>query len=790
MKYLLLLLLMVFSTVYSLASEIYILSGFVKDANTREVLIGAHILAGDNKGAVSDNNGFFILHLSGAQKVHISYIGYNTNEIFVSGERDTFCLIWLESDNQLQEFSIHAQQKDAPELSHFEAKEFDRVATLGGKPDIVKSLQLLPGVQALIEGTGIITVRGGEPGQNQYLLDNIPLTYINHLGGFTSVFNPEMINAVDFYKGNFPAKYGGKLSSIISITQKEGDISEHNGSFSLGVTDASVCFEGPLLKNKMSYIVTARKTLIDAFLIGYTTLSSGNDAIVGFGFYDVNARLSYKPDLKNNFSLNLYSGDDYFSFWTKPWKMEPGEKNKITQNWGNWLLSGTWKRAVNEKILMQSSLSFTRFRNSTLHKYKFIEGEEKQVVHIEQTSAVSHTTAQTTIKTIALPFWRTEFGAKLSYIWYAPGETLNSTLENQAKSLQFNSFDNSLFVDNQITLSPYLKLQPSLRLSLYLIDKARFCSMEPRLALNIKPNSKNTFSINYMKLNQNSHMFLLQDVVLKSEVWFPATKELSPQVSDQYSINWNADLFDNKAQLLFSTYFKRMNNLVRLIPGYENVIGMNNLDNYLLTSGKGLAYGSEITLKKNTGSLTGSISYSWSESKRSFPEINEGEFYAYEYNRPHSAAISINKQFWESWNLNANWQIMSGLPYNPPIGKHYTYDLVRAQMNEDVALNYYSFNSGRTQNYHRLDIGLSYQKINKNGRKVVWTFSVYNAYNQKNAFWYYYDNDNDINNVADFSQPLSTYKYCLMPIVPSISYKVYFKSKHLFNKFKSKSVDI
>ena len=282
------------------------LSGFVRDAQSGEGLIGANVWEKHQQtGTTTDNRGYFSLKVQTPCTLTFSYVGFANREIVLKAVSDTLISVTMQTENKLNEVTVTATRHKNYEVTRLSAKDLSRIPAIGGKPDVIKALQLLPGVQTQSEGMSLMMVRGGEPGQNQYLLDNVPLIYVNHLGGLMSVFNPDMINSVDFYKGNFPARQGGKLSSIVDITQREGDISKHQGSFSLGVTDAAFTFEGPLANKKMSYIVTARKTLFDALLGGASAAMPENDAIVSYGFHDFNAKLSWKPDARNSLSLNL-----------------------------------------------------------------------------------------------------------------------------------------------------------------------------------------------------------------------------------------------------------------------------------------------------------------------------------------------------------------------------------------------------------------------------------------------------------------------------------------------------
>ena len=293
-------------------------SGFVKDAETGEVLIGAYIVdAKSGVGTVSNNAGYFSLKITNGSKIKFSYIGYAEQEISASLNADTLLNIFLAPGVELNEVAVYAKTFESYNVSKLSAKEIKNIPALGGVPDVFRAMQMLPGITGQSEASSMLIVRGGDPGQNLYLLDNTPLIYVNHLGGFLSVFNPDIINDISVMKGGFPAQYGGKLSSIVDITQRSGNIKEHKGSFGVGITDINFTLEGPMSENA-SYIVTARKTVYDLLFLAASSLSNGNASTVAYGFHDVNTKLTWNPDKKNKFFLNLYQGDDYFNASSKP----------------------------------------------------------------------------------------------------------------------------------------------------------------------------------------------------------------------------------------------------------------------------------------------------------------------------------------------------------------------------------------------------------------------------------------------------------------------------------------
>lgn len=749
------------------------ISGFVRDGLSGEVLIGATVWVKDqNIGTITDNRGYFNLLAESPCSLSFSYIGFVTQHHSILQEKDSMLTINMESGLTLNEITLTAPRERIYDKTRLSAKELSRIPTLGAKPDIIKALQLLPGVQTHSEGMSLMMVRGGEPGQNLYLLDNVPLIYVNHLGGFLSVFNPDMINTVDFYKGNFPARQGGKLSSIVDITQREGDISKHRGSFSLGITDASFCFEGPLFNKKMSYIVTARKTLTDALLAGFSTLSDGNYAVVSYGFHDINAKLSYKPDERNSLSLNLYQGDDYLNYWTKPWKMNKDEKSHLNQTWGNWLISGRWNRVLHSKLYIENILSFSRYRNKYAQKYRYKAQEINKRIEMMYKSSVNDLSFRTAWKYYFFKNWDIEFGGHLGFLVYKPNFNYNSGSGSSPTSDEYNSIESALYLDNKIRIIPGLMIQPSMRLSNFSNKGENFPEIEPRINLSYSFNSNQSLNINYMRVSQNSHLVFTQTQLLKREVWLPATSELPPEISNQYSLSWNGNFEQSKYSAETNIYYKKMEQLVTLKEGHENSIDIAGIENKIEKDGVGTAYGAEFMIKKNSGQWTGALSYGFSYADRTFATINNGETYEFDFNRPHSFSLNLNHDLNNNWNMSLVWIIQSGTPYTPALGKQYTIDPETGITN--IELVYGPKNSQRMQAYHRLDLGFNHHITTKRGNKAVWTYSIYNVYNRINPYDYYYDNDKSRENPTYFSEPLKLYKIGLFTLIPSIAYKVFF----------------
>jgi len=759
---------------------LYQISGFVRDSISHEVLIGASVSVKEgNMLTMTDQHGYFKVSLPEETPLTISYIGYQ--QVTLTPTANSLLYVYLKTSTMLDAVTISAKIIQRPGIITLNAEEIESTPALTGKPDVMKVLQLYPGVQTLSEAASQLLVRGGDPGQNLYLLDHVPVTYVHHLGGFMSVFNADMINRVDFYAGGFPASYGGKTASIVDIAQREGNISGHKGSYSLGVTDASLLLEGPAGKN-CSYIVTARKTLVDPLMMLATLVLEGNDNLIAYGFHDINAKFTWRPNYKQLVSVNLYQGDDYLNLANKSGLTSKEDKNVVTQQWGNWLVSARWNVVLGRYGYLENIVSYNRYRNQDKQAYRIKEANELTDVKRIDRSSVQDISWRMNGQLSIMTSWDLAYGSQLSYLLYEPNYVYRSTATTQALRLISSSISSAIYFDNTIHISSVLDFKPSVRFCTYSNQGKTFPRLEPRVELTFRASRNHLLLANYMEVNQFEHLIFTQGTIMSKEIWVPATPDIQPQHSRQVSLTWNDHYNNHPFSTDVTIYYKKISNLVTLKEGYENIVGITGIEDKVVSGGTGTAYGAEFMLRKNKGPWTGYVSYAWSEAYRQFDAINEGKQYAYEFHRPHSISLNLNRRLNKVWTANLVWVYQTGLPYTPALAKQYTPLLAINNPSETVlyqALIYGERNSARMSDYHRLDLSASYTTRSKKGHKVVWTFSVYNAYNRKNAYDYYYnDNPTDYMYTPEYNEKtaaLQLYKLSLFPVIPSVSYRVYFK---------------
>ncbi|MBN1118300.1 MAG: carboxypeptidase-like regulatory domain-containing protein [Bacteroidales bacterium] len=760
-------------------------SGIVQDANTREVLIGVHIYESTKKVAcVTDNNGYYSIHLNDTCQIHYSYVGYKLFILDINSKKDVIVNALLESANELEEVVVSANKPIRNNVINISTKELQSLPSISSKPDVLKTLQLMPGIQSQNEGSSLLLVRGGDPGQNLFLIDGIPLLYVNHIGGYMSVFNPEMISNTEVYKASFPPKYGGKLSSIVDITQREGDAEKFRSTVSVGLTDISCSFEGPV-NNKSNFVLTGRKTFYETYMMAVTGISDGNDAMGGFGFHDINAKYTLRADSKNSFHINLYEGDDYF-FYKKKKEYEISEsKSRTSTIWGNWMISGIWKTMVTEKLFTSTSLSYSRYRLK--NKQLFGSGVDslfslKNVLKSE----LKEILLQSDWKYSIANNYKVNFGVQSSLLFYNPSSQIFNE-EHLFNSYSITTSNTSLYLNNKIQFLHNSSINLGGRAIGYYTRGFTDYNFEPRISLNLGFVKNQWINFSYMSTKQFSHLLFTQGSISNNEIWIPADEYAKPANVMQWSAGWRATLLENKVSLQCDLYRKEMSSLTTYKEQYNTILGDVYWRNKLETEGSGHSQGLEILSKLNLETLNCFASYTYSRSIRQYNNINNGVEYIFDFDRPHTASVGFRYKLNHNFRLNFVWVYQTGLPYTPAIGRRYANILGISALEPEYfeALIYGVRNSERIKDYHRLDMSVNYDVITKRGNNAQWTFSVYNLYNRKNPYLYYLNTTNTMEMLPpDYEidtkyHPVKLYQLTAFPLIPTFSYKVFFERNSL-----------
>ncbi len=770
-----------FTSLFAQAQQTRI-TGFVSDANDGERIIGANVFLHDrSKGVATDQKGYFNLAVELPATLCVSCIGYEETCLKVDHADQPLQIRLQPLTETLQSVDVSAsriERKTNFNTLTLNAKSIDQLPTLGSRPDIIKAAQQLPGIEAATEASSLMIVRGGNPGENLYLLDNVPLIYVNHLGGFMSVFNSEMINTMDIYKGGFPARFGGKLSSIVDLTTKKGDPSRLKGSLSAGLTDLAFAVEGPGGLKNSSFIVTGRKTLTEALLFAASKVSQemgGQDYNMAYGFHDINAKYTWAPDAKNSFAFNVYEGDDYMRIWKNNEENGDIERNSIGNIWGNLLVSGQWNSAVSSRLFMANTLSFTQYRLKNNMKAYLRNSIDTTDFFVKTSSRVSDLSLRSDWKLFVGNAYTLEYGLQGSYLTYRPNHFTSSFSEASLPDIS-SVLDNAFYLDNKLKLGSWFIGSIGLRLNSFVNSGYHHFAWEPRMNLSFGIGGS-TINLTAMRVTQNAHLMMTPGSIMNNEVWIPADARIKPATSDQASVGWQRSFWQGHVDVEIDAYYKLLRDLATYREGYSTLLGDSDWRSKVETGGKGKSYGIEMMTRFNFNRLDGYVGYTWSHTTRQFDQINNGKEYVYEYDRPHSVNINVNYQLTERWSLSALWTYQTGLPYTPVIGVQTT-PVITPEGDVDFEQTniYGERNSARMRDYHRLDLAAKFKTKTEKGRKAEWTFSIYNVYCRQNPFYYYYgDPKGDPLYWNQFpNEPQQLWQRCFFPIIPSFSYKVWF----------------
>jgi hypothetical protein len=741
------------------------LSGTIRDKNSGEELIGASIQVIELKGtgAVANEYGFYSLTLkSGTYNIKVTYVGYQDMVQEIDLSKDQKLDINLSQGVEIQEVVVSAKKENENVtraqmgVEKIEMKDVKTIPMLFGERDVLKTIQLLPGVKSAGEGNSGFYVRGGAADQNLILLDEAPVYNASHLLGFFSTFNSDAIKDATLIKGNSPAQYGGRLASVLDMKMNEGNDKKYHVTGGLGLISSRLSVEGPIQKEKSSFLLAGRRTYADVFLKASPDFKDNT-----LYFYDFNAKANYRINANNRVYLSGYFGRDVLGF---------GSQFGI--NWGNRTGTLRWNHLVNQKLFSNTSLIYSDYD----YKIKINGGGNSFNLKSE-------------IKDINLKqefqwfpnannSWR--FGVNVIHHTIIPSRfTSDSTdvITEQKKDDRYG-LENAAYVNNTYTVNSKLSLDYGLRLSAYsilgggkynlynngvitdsvILDKNEFgktyFNLEPRLSLSYKVGENSSLKAAYGRNTQHLHLLSNSTSSSPTDQWIANTYNVKPEIADQVSLGYFRNFMDNKLEFSAETYYKTMQNQV----DYKNGADINqapDVESELLY-GQGRAYGLELFLKKRTGKLTGWISYTLSKTERKIDGINNGNWYNAKQDRTHDFSIVGMYQLSPKWSLSGNWVYYTGNAVTFPSGKY--------QVDGVTTYLYTERNGYRMPAYHRLDLGATYEKKRAGRYQSSWNFSVYNAYARENAYTITFQ-DSETN--PGTTEALRT---ALFKIVPSISY--------------------
>lgn len=751
------------------------LYGYVQDAQTGEKLIGATVkLMSGPAGASTNRYGFFSLSVSDTDSIVVSYVGYQSERLSTQHIMKGPVTVRLKPDITVLNTVTVKQSTgkdtyDEATMGRFTVP-LDMVKkgpALLGENDILKTIQLLPGVQSGSEGTVGLNVRGGSPDQNLVLLDGIPLYNLNHLFGFFSVINTDAVAQADFLKGSIPARYGGRLSSVLDITMREGDLQRWKGNVSLSPIAGRLTVEGPIKKDVGSVLISARRTWLDAlYWLGGKVAGTSNSS--GYGFYDLNAKVNYKLGSKDRLYLSFYTGSDAFS--TKNTLSSANYAN--TFDWGNRTLGLRWNHIYSNRLFGNVTASYTNFRYNLSEEYE--TGDRFYVNRVR--SGIRDLALRTDFDYFATPNHTIKFGGGYANHTFNPeirqfrASTADTTY---APTPPIMTNEISAYVEDDWTLSRRLRGNVGVHYANQLVDGRTWHSVQPRLSARYLVGKESALKVSYNQMTQFLHLLTNSSVGLPTDLWVPVTNRIPPEQADWWSVGYSKTLRQDW-NISVESYYKRFRNVIDYKEGTTFLNNFNTAWYDRVSIGKGTSYGAEFYAEKTAGRTKGWVSYTLSWTDRQFNDINGGKPFPFKFDRRHNLAIVASHELGKNKTFSANFVYNTGTALTVT-GNRYPgavpgSDLVSQATTNPFAWQSPAFydnlpdlnerNNFRTPTYHRLDISYRTTKQKRHGQRT-WIISCYNVYNRLNPFYLYYDK-------AQLKQ------FTLFPAIPSVTYQYAF----------------
>lgn len=775
-------------------AQVSTISGYVKDAETGETLIGANIYDSQSKkGTVANEFGFFSLSLpKDSVHLNISFIGYQTQHHPIYLKSNIQLNISLLTNSALDEVMVTARENEAENTQmsviNIPMQKVKSLPVLLGEQDIIKTIQLLPGVQSGSEGASGLYVRGGGPDQNLILLDGVPIYNASHLFGFFSIFNADAINNVKLIKGGFPARYGGRLSSVLDISMKDGNMKKISGEGSIGLISSKFTLEGPIIKDKTSFIISGRRTYIDALaqpLIRWNDKNSNfgenkSRTTAGYYFGDLNAKINHIFSPTSRLYLSGYYGlDKFYQNNEATYHREDGieeSKDKSSIQWGNKIVALRWNKIIQPKLFLNTTATYSQYKFGLYQENEFSNQNPVESISSnyasEYTSGIRDWTGKLDFSYLPNNKHSIRFGAGNTYHTFTPGASQEKLNDNDVNVLNINKGSNSqyshehwIYAEDDWKITARLKINVGLHLSGFSAKEKWYFSPEPRISGRFMLSEQSSIKASYSRMSQNLHLLTNPTIGLPTDLWVPATELVPPEYSDQVALGYSHS-FKKGIQLSVEGYYKEMQNLIAYKEGASFLGTLTDWQDKV-NIGNGNSYGLEVLLEKKLGKTTGWIGYTLSRSNRQFDELNFGKAYPYKYDRRHDISIAITHKFNQKVDVGIVWVYGSGYAttlakqkYNGTQTMSNSFDNYLTPIDHIEERNDY-----RMPSYHRLDIGINFHKQKKRHTRT-WSFGLYNAYSRQNAYFLYFGSDEN--------DDLKLNQVSIFPIIPSVSYQIKF----------------
>ncbi|GAA5222011.1 TonB-dependent receptor [Membranihabitans marinus] len=759
----------------SYGQQKYTISGTISDAVNGEELIGAAVFIEElGSGASSNEYGFYSLTVpQGSYTLKVSYLGYETITKLI--ELDSSLTLDFElglGATKLDVVVVSSEQKEKNvtstqmSVNTLNMSEIAMVPVLFGENDVIKTIQLLPGIKSS-EGGGGFFVRGGSSDQNLILLDDAPVYNASHLLGFFSVFNSDAIKDLTIYKGHIPAEYGGRASSVLDIKMNDGNSKKLNVGGGIGLISSRLTVEAPIVKDKGSFILSGRRTYVDVFLKLSQKEEVKNSILY---FYDLNAKGNYRLGKKDRVFVSGYFGRDMF-----------GYSDLFGFDWGNKTATVRWNHLFNDKLFLNTTALFSDYDYDVE-----IAGDEDQDNGFVITSSIQDLSLKEDFEYYISPRNTLKFGLSAIYHTFIPGQIKagQNSYVNDVELQKKYAWETAIYVSEDLSITDNLKINTGLRYSWFaqigpgeiytydedgdVIDEKNYKSgeivktyggLEPRLGITYTLDEESSVKASYGRNRQYLHLLSNSSTGTPIDLWIPSSNNVKPQIADQYALGYFRNFKSNAYESSLEIYYKDMLNQVDYKTGAD-IIFNENVESELLF-GSGRSYGAELYVKKKVGQLNGWVSYTWSKTERKFDGIDYGEYYPASWDRTHDISIVGIYQLNPRWTFSSTFVFRTGEAVTYPVGK---YDI------EGEVINLYSKrNADRYPNYHRLDIGATRQLKSNDKFESSLNFSIYNVYGRRNAYIINFGEDpND-------STKTRAERIALFSILPSITYNFKFK---------------
>ena len=760
------------------------ISGYVSDGKTQEKIIGAIIYDAKTKlGTITNNFGFYSLTLpSDSVSLLISYIGFTPQYLSFLLNKDVPLNIDLSLSNQLQTIEILADESERIEertrmsTINIPIEQIKKVPAFLGEVDVLKVLQLLPGVKSGGEGSSGLYVRGGGPDQNLILLDGAPIYNASHLFGFFSTFNADAIKNVELTKGGFPARYGGRLSSVIDINMKDGNMRKYNVEGSVGLIASKILIEGPIWNEKTSFLFTARRTYLDLLLgpiISAATIGGGSG---GYYFYDLNLKVNHKFSDKDKLFLSLYKGLDNFYFSTgSSFTGETSYGGYL--KWGNAIGSARWNHVFNNQLFCTTGLTYTQYLFGLGQELKDLKNDTKESANYF--SGINDWAGKINFDYMPNPNHNVKFGTNYIYHTFKTGaeQYKTSGFDRNIDSISGNpdifATELNLYAEDDWRINPKLKINVGIHAAGFLVQNSFYKSLQPRFTGRYLLPNNWSVKASYASMMQFIHLLSNSNVGLPTDLWVPATKLIKPQQSYQGAFGFAKSFKNNAFEFSAEGYYKEMKNIIDYLDG-ANFIGGSNDWEKKVAQGIGWSYGAEFLIQKKKGKLNGWIGYTLSWTNRQFTQINEGKIYPYKYDRRHDISIVAIYKLSNKLDVSSTWVYGTGNAISLPLQSYAAVVDPGSYLNNEVQY-YGGKNNYRMAPYSRMDVSVNKHKKKKWGR-VTWSFGVYNLYNRQNPYFLYFArNQYGVQQLKQVS---------LFRLIPSISYSFKFDFRNVSDIFK------